>query len=74
MANVFEQGFLALGITLAARLQETPTWFLTNLGGLSGDRKAFFFYVPGTGAFGAGLTPVPDPTGPFPYGRPVEDP
>lgn len=74
MNNVFEEGFLHAGITLAARLLSSPQIFLTNYNlVLPGNQRIAFRYFP-DGSFGVVPAFVPDPGGPFPYGQSVEPP
>lgn len=74
VTNVFEQGMLGMGVSLAARLQPGVGIFLTNYPKTFGLR--LFVSVPVTGQvpYVFNLGPVPDPDGPFPYGVVVEAP
>jgi len=75
VVNVFEEGFLGAGVTLAARLLSSPIWYLTNHRSETGTQRYSYAFVPGTGDF---ITRpenfLPDPLGPFPYGMDVEPP
>lgn len=74
MANVFTEGFLGMGITLAARLQSSGAYFLTNQDFVFYPLREFVHYASATTELIREYFPVPRPDDPFPYGVAVEPP
>lgn len=74
VSNVYEQGFLNLGVTLAARYLAFPDRYLTNYPSVfpPNGRTSLFYTV--TGELWGASDSVPDPFGSFPYGAAVEPP
>lgn len=74
IANVYEQGFLHLNITRAARVPWVFPLWLCNEQGLGFDTRLTLSWSPITGQLQTGLMTVPRPDLPFPYGVTVEPP
>lgn len=74
MANVFEEGLLGQGCTLAARLLDDPGAFLLNFEPSAGGIGLSGRYLSGTGQWIESVRHVPFTSPHFPYGAPVEPP
>ena len=74
MANLFEQGLLGMGATLAARLLAGGGNYVINGPQYFYPLRSLVRYPLSTQQLVHDLVPVPDPDGPFPYGLEVEPP
>lgn len=74
MVNLFEQGLLGWGSTLAARLLAGGGNFLLNHPFLISPLRSIVRCPISTDTWLMELIPVPNPHGPFPYGMAVEPP
>lgn len=74
MVNVFREGLLGTGATLAARVLDPtrPTLWVVNW--TDGGQPACFEKILLTGVWVGPQFPFPPRAGPFPYGLPVTPP